>query len=142
MYIFQTHFDFTNLGSKLFGSQKRAISFGEIWSWTPCSSNWGQRRSVLELGGSIWSQSSSNYGHKASCGLKVYLTRVKVGQSRSNWGQTGHKVSKRRSNWCQSWSIWSQFRSKARSISYCGQSRSNWGQKGSVYLTLKWFTLG
>ena len=30
MYIFQMHFDFTNLGSKVFGSQMRAISFREI----------------------------------------------------------------------------------------------------------------
>ena len=37
MYIFQTHFGFTNLGSKVFRSHRKAISFGEIWSWTPCS---------------------------------------------------------------------------------------------------------
>ena len=36
MYIFQTHFGFTNLGSKVFRSHRRAISFGEILSWTPC----------------------------------------------------------------------------------------------------------
>ena len=39
MYSFQTHFGFTNVGSKVFPSRDIAFSFWHFWSWTPCSSN-------------------------------------------------------------------------------------------------------
>ena len=37
MYSFQTHFGFTNVGSKVFHSRDIAISFWHFWSWTPCT---------------------------------------------------------------------------------------------------------
>ena len=36
MYIFQTHFGFTNIGSNLHHYQDIAIYFCNFWSWTPC----------------------------------------------------------------------------------------------------------
>ena len=36
MYISQTHFGFTNVGSKMLRLLDIALSFWHFWSWTPC----------------------------------------------------------------------------------------------------------
>ena len=38
MYIFQTHFGFTNMGSSMHHSQEIANYFCKFWSWTPSTS--------------------------------------------------------------------------------------------------------
>ena len=81
MYIFQAHFDFTNLGSEMHHSCFIAIWNSEKWSWSPCVQlmTWKDFLSKIFLN---------------SCQLNqiVILSVINLVQNLSGLGLTGLKV--------------------------------------------------